>query len=187
MKLAIKNMVCSRCIMVVEQQLAAMDLTGFTVALGEANLKEQLSALQISNLARLLSAHGFELLVDKKQMIVEKVKNIVVQILHGSDQPALRINFSELIRQKLGIDYHYITSVFSSLEGITIEQYIIQQRIEKVKELLVYNELTLSEIAYRLEYSSVHHLSNQFKKITGLTPSVYKNQKGNLRKPLDLI
>jgi len=118
---------------------------------------------------------------------VEKVKNIIIEVIHGADEVDLTMNFSSLIGQKLHIDYNYISSLFSNTEGITIEQYIILQRIERAKELLVYNELTLSEISYKLGYSSVQHLSIQFKKVTGLTPSHFKSIKENRRKPLDQL
>lgn len=187
MKLSIKNMVCNRCIMVVRQELEKMNLTPTHIQLGEVELKEDLSDIQISNLRDQLADKGFELLDDRKTMIVEKVKNIIVEVIHGRNEVDLKTNFSHLIQQVLNMDYSYISSLFSNTEGVTIEQYIILQRIERAKELLVYNELTLSEISYKLGYSSVQHLSTQFKKVTGLTPSHFKKIKENRRKPLDQL
>lgn len=173
--------------MVVRQELEKMNLTPVHIQLGEVELMEELSDLQINHLRDQLAGKGFELLDDRKTMIVEKVKNIIVEVIHGADEVDLKINFSNLIQQRLHIDYNYVSTLFSNTEGITIEQYIILQRIERAKELLVYNELTLSEISYKLGYSSVQHLSTQFKKVTGLTPSHFKAIKENKRKPLDQL
>lgn len=187
MKLSIKNMVCQRCIMVVKQELEKNNLTAFHIQLGEITFKDALSDAQIALLKKGLSAHGFEVLDDRKAMIIEKVKNIIVSIIHGTDAIELKRNFSDIIAQQIPVDYNYISSIFSTTEGITIEQFIILQRIERVKELLVYNELSLSEIAYKLGYSNVQHLSTQFKKVTGLTPSHFKLVKENKRKSLDQL
>lgn len=173
--------------MVVRQELVKMNLTPTHIQLGEVEIEEDLSDIQINSLCVRLANKGFELLDDRKTMIVEKVKNIIVEVIHGKEEVDIKVNFSNLIQQRLHIDYHYISSLFSTTEGITIEQYIILQRIERAKELLVYNELSLSEISYKLGYSSVQHLSTQFKKITGLTPSHFKNIKENRRKPLDQL
>lgn len=140
MKLSIKNMVCNRCIMVVRQELARMNLIPNRIQLGEVELKEELSDLQSNYLRDQLAEKGFELLDDRKTMIVEKVKNIIVEVIYGADEVDLKVNFSNLIQQKLHIDYNYVSTLFSNTEGITIEQYIILQRIERAKELLVYNE-----------------------------------------------
>ncbi|TBX70317.1 AraC family transcriptional regulator [Flavobacterium silvisoli] len=187
MKLSIKNMVCQRCIMVVKQELEKNKLTAETVQLGEIIFKEEPSEDQLTALKQGLTAHGFEVLDDRKAMIIEKVKNIIVTIIHSTDEVNLKRNFSDIIAQQIPVDYNYISSIFSTTEGITIEQFIILQRIERVKELLVYNELSLSEIAYKLGYSNVQHLSTQFKKITGLTPSHFKSVKENKRKSLDQL
>lgn len=173
--------------MVVRQELEKMNLTPVHIQLGEVELKEDLSDTQINHLRDQLAGKDFELLDDRKTMIVEKVKNIIVEVIYGADEVDLKINFSNLIQQRLHIDYNYVSTLFSNTEGITIEQYIILQRIERAKELLVYNELTLSEISYKLRYSSVQHLSTQFKKVTGLTPSHFKAIKENKRKPLDQL
>ncbi|WP_333876046.1 helix-turn-helix domain-containing protein [Flavobacterium sp.] len=187
MKIAVKNMVCQRCIMVVTQELANHGLVPEQVQLGEVTFKESLSEEQLVLLKHRLAAHGFEVLDDRKAMIIEKVKNIIVGIIHGSDEVVLQRNFSDIIAQQIPVEYNYISSIFSTTEGITIEQFIILQRIERVKELLVYNELSLSEIAYKLGYSNVQHLSTQFKKITGLTPSHFKLVKENKRQSLDQL
>ncbi len=185
MKLAIKNMVCKRCIMVVEQELQKLHLTPISLNLGEVEIKETPNDDKLNALRKELASKGFQLLDEPKAMIVEKIKNLVIKKIHGTDEIDLKINFSNIIQNELNIDYSYISSLFSTTEGITIEQYIIKQRIERAKELLVYNELTLSQIAYKLGYSSVQHLSTQFKKITGLTPSHFKNVKKNKRNALD--
>ncbi|MNL42111.1 HTH-type transcriptional activator RhaR [compost metagenome] len=150
-------------------------------------MKENLSDKQISYLTIWLSENGFELLNDRKMVLVEKVKNLIIEIIHGADRIDLTIKVSYLIQQKLHVDYNYISSLFSNVEGVTIEQYIILQRIERAKEFLEYNELTLSEIADKLGYSSVQYLSTQFKKATGLTPSHFKSARVNTRKPLDQL
>jgi len=185
MKLAIKNIVCNRCIIVVKQEFEKINLTPINVQLGEVELKEGPSNSEINRLHNQLAGKGFELLDDRKMMMVEKVKNIIIEVIHRTDEIDIKVNFSNLIQQQLHIEYNYISSLFSNTEGITIEQYTILQRIERAKELLVYNELTLSEISYKLAYSSVQHLSTQFKKVTGLTPSHFKMIKENKRKPLD--
>ncbi|MEO8236170.1 MAG: helix-turn-helix transcriptional regulator [Flavobacterium sp.] len=187
MKLSVKNMVCQRCIMVVEQELERHNLVADSVHLGEIIFKDELSDEQIAQLKIGLASNGFEVLDDRKAMIIEKVKNIIVTLIHGSEDIAVKRNFSDIIAQQLPIDYNYISSIFSSTTGITIEQYIILQRIERAKELLVYNELSLSEISYKLGYSNVQHLSTQFKKITGLTPSYFKSIKDSKRNPLDQL
>lgn len=178
-------MVCSRCIAVVQQVFEKMDVIPVLLQLGEVEIKEQLSPTQLSKLKVLLSENGFELLDDRKLVLVERVKNLIVQTIHGADRVDLSIKVSYLIQQKLNTDYNYISSLFSNIEGVTIEQYIILQRIERAKEFLEYDELTLSEIAHKLGYSSVQYLSTQFKKATGFTPSHFKSLKENKRKPLD--
>ena len=187
MKLAIKNMVCNRCILVVRQELEKLGLTPLNVQLGEVDLNEELAEEQINVLRSRLAAQGFQLLDDRKSKIIEKVKNVIIKTIHGTAYVDLKTNFSTLISEELHSDYNAISSLFSTTEGITIEQYVILQRIERAKELLVYNELTLSEIAYKLGYSSVQHLSTQFKKVTGLTPSHFKTIQENKRKPLDQV
>ncbi|WP_316815473.1 AraC family transcriptional regulator [Pedobacter nyackensis] len=164
-----------------------MHIKPVSVQLGEVELEEDLSDMQMNDLRNWLSENGFELLDDRKMVLVERVKNLIIEIIHGADRIDLTIKLSYLIQQKLSIDYNYVSSLFSNIEGITIEQYIILQRIERAKEFLEYNELTLSEIAYKLGYSSVQYLSTQFKKATGFTPSHFKNIKENARRPLDQL
>jgi AraC-like DNA-binding protein len=184
MKLYIKNMVCSRCKMVVKDELIKFDLHPKKIELGEVEVEEELSNENKNQLNAILQAFGFELIDDKKSRLIEKIKNIIVDLVHYSENQ-LNTTFSEYISKKLHHDYNYLSNLFSEVEGTTIEKYFIAQRIEKVKELLKYDELSLSEIAYRLGYSSVAYLSNQFKKQTGLTPTFYKTAKQNKRKNLE--
>lgn len=184
MKIFIKNMVCNRCKMVVKSELEKLGLHPLAVELGEVEVKEELLAPQLQNIHIALQEFGFELIDDKKSKIIEKVKTLVVELVHYQNNQ-LKIKLSDYVSQKLHHDYTYISNLFTQVEGTTIEQYFITQKIERVKELLVYNELTLSEIAYQLNYSSVAHLSNQFKKATGLTPSHFKGLKDKKRKPLE--
>jgi YesN/AraC family two-component response regulator len=186
MKLFIKNMVCNRCIMVVKSELEKGSFHPLDVQLGEAELAEEVSPEELHLLRQRLSELGFELIDDVRSRLIEKIKNTVIQMIHHSDEH-IHMNYSDYIASRLNRDYHYLSHLFSEVEGTTIEKYIINQKIEKVKELLVYNELTLSEIAYSLGYSSVAHLSGQFRKITGLTPSHFKQVRENKRKPLDKV
>lgn len=169
-------MVSLRCKLIVKSELEKLGLHFTVVELGEVEIREKLTLKKQQELKAGLAKFGLELLEDKKSMLIEKVKNIVVEMIHYSDEPPA-INFSNFLSEKLGYDYNYLSNLFSEVKGTTIEQYIISHKIERAKELLIYNELTLTEIAYKLHYSSVAHLSNQFKKITGLTPSFFKNMK----------
>ncbi|HEY8402715.1 MAG TPA: AraC family transcriptional regulator [Cytophagaceae bacterium] len=184
--LYIKNMVCNRCIKVVKEELEKLDLTVTDIQLGEAVVTSE-NAPDLSKVKEVLEENGFELLEDKKIKIVEKIKALIVEMVHYKESGEIKTNHSDYLAQELGKDYHYLSSLFSSIENITIEKYIILQKIEKVKELLVYNELTLSEIAYALGYSSVAYLSNQFKQVTGFTPSEFKKLKNHHRKALDKV
>ena len=177
-------MVCSRCKMVVKDELIKFGVYPTSVELGEVEIKEELNDKKKDALNKVLQLFGFDLIDDKKSKLIEKIKNTIVELVHYSDNQLL-INFSEYISSKLHHDYNYMSNLFSEVEGITIEKYFIAQKIEKVKELLKYDELSLSEIADRLGYSSVAYLSNQFKKQTGLTPTFYKSLKQNKRKNLD--
>lgn len=183
----IKNMVCDRCILVVRQLLDRLGIGYKNVQLGHVELNVELEKDQLKNLNEILLNSGFEILDDKRTRIVEKIKNVIVSLVQGYNEDDLNIKVSSTLAEKLGMDYHYLTTLFSSVEGITIEKYVILQRIEKVKELLIYDELSLGEISFKLGYSSVQHLSNQFKKITGLTPSQFKQLKDRKRTPLDKI
>jgi len=178
-------MVCDRCILVVRQELEKLNLKPAAIKLGEAEITEP-TEKQLTQVQQNLAALGFELLDNSRKRLIEKIKNIVIEQIHYTDADD-KHNFSEILSDKLMKDYSYLSNFFSEVEGITIEKYIINQKIEKVKELLVYDELSLSEIAYKLGYSSVAHLSSQFKKVTGLTPSHFKNLGGIHRKPLDKI
>jgi len=188
--LHIKNMVCDRCKMVVNQELEKLGFHPEKVALGEVVLTENnLSASQQKQIDDALIAVGFERIDDRKVRLIETMKNKIIQIIHHSDRINLKVNWSTMLANEAHFDYGYLSNLFSSMEGITLEQYIIRQKIERVKELLFYDELSLSEIADRLGYSSVAHLSGQFKKITGLTPSELKKSRNidKERKSLDSI
>jgi len=176
MKLLIKNMVSLRCKMIVKSELEKMHLHSTVVELGEVNIMEDLSSEQRKDLKTSLLKSGLELLEDKKSILIEKIKNIVVEMVHYSDEVPL-MNFSAYLSEKLNYDYNYLSNLFSEVKGITIEHFIIAHKIERAKELLIYNELTLTEIAEKLHYSNVSHLSNQFKKVTGLTPTFFKKMK----------
>jgi AraC family transcriptional regulator len=187
MTLYIKNMVCDRCVLVVKQELDKLSISSQSVSLGEVRLQNSLSNEELKILSEALSDAGFELLDDKKSKIVEKVKNVIIEQIHGAENVDMKLNLSALLKDRLHLEYNYISALFSETEGITIEQYFILQRIEKAKELLVYNEYTLSEIADKLGYSSVQYLSTQFKKVTGLTPTHFKTIKDHRRNPLDRV
>ncbi|HJW15615.1 MAG TPA: AraC family transcriptional regulator [Flavisolibacter sp.] len=179
-------MVCNRCITAVEKELEKMGINSCSVSLGEVELKEDLPKDKKENLGVNLAALGFELLDDNKHQIIEKIKNTIIRYVHYNEEGHNQ-NFSDILSKSLHKDYSYLSGLFSEVEGITIEKYIINQKIEKVKELIIYDQLSLTEIAYQLGYSSVAHLSTQFKKITGLTPSHFKQVGHSKRKPLDKI
>ena len=184
-RLYIKNMVCNRCILVVRQELEKLGLVPLQVSLGEVELAKLPGEQQLSALTGRLQELGFELLDDKKQKQIETVKNLIIQKVQQGDI-AEHFSMSQFLSASLNKDYAYITRLFSEVEGITIEHFFILQKIEKVKEWLIYDEWTLSEIAWKLGYSSVAHLSAQFKKTTGLTPSDFKKMGGH-RKPIDSV
>ena len=185
MKLYIKNMVCSRCKMVVKSELEKAGLHPVSVELGEVELENEPTPKALNQLNTSLQNLGFEIIDDRKSRIIEKIKKAIVELIHHKSNEDLAVNLSDYIVQKLNYDYNYLSNLFSEVQGITIEKYFIAQRIEKVKELLMYDELTLSQIADSLGYSSVAYLSNQFKKQTGLTPSFYKSLKSNSRKNIE--
>ena len=186
MKLYIKNMVCNRCKMVVKTELERLGLFPLSVELGEVELANEPDESEKLKVRNALQHYGFTLISDKKSLLIERVKNLIVELVHNNNSE-LKTNLSDYLSTRLHHDYNHISSLFSLVEGITMEKYFIAQKIEKVKELLVYDELSLSEIAYQQNYSSVAYLSNQFKKVTGLTPSHFKNIKGIKRKPLDEV
>ena len=172
--------------MMLRSELEAAGLKPQWVELGEAEVAGDLSTTQKEELNERLLKLGFELIDDKKTRLIQNIKNAVIEIIHHPEKP-LKITFSEYLSEKFHQDYSSLSKLFSEVQGITLEQYVIAQKIEKVKELLVYEELSLSEIALQLNYSSVSHLSRQFKKVTGLTPSHFKKVKQNKRIPLDKI
>lgn len=177
-------MVSIRCKMVVKSELEKLGMGYTKVELGEVELNEVPTVAQLNELNIALKKTGLELMDDKKSMLIEKIKNIIVELIHYTDEPPA-IKFSDFLSQKLNHDYTYLSNLFSEVQGTTIEHFIIWHKIERVKELLIYDELNLTEIAYLLHYSSVAHLSNQFKKVTGLTPSHFKNLKEKRRNMLE--
>lgn len=182
--LFVKNMVCNRCIMAVQSELDKLGVQVDSIRLGEVILHQELTSEEKNKLQTALEKLGFEIIDDKKSRIIGQIKNTIIDLVHHQDND-LKTNLSELLHSRLHLDYNYLSNLFSEVEGTTIEKYFIAQKIEKVKELLVYDEFSLSEIADRLNYSSVAYLSNQFKKVTGLTPSHFKQIKEEKRKPLD--
>ena len=183
MKLYIKYMVSLRCKMMVKEELDKLGLKFVVIDLGMVEVLEDITREQREQLKANLLMSGLELLDDKKSILIEKIKNAITEMIHHTDELP-KVNFSDYISQKLGYDYTYLANTFAEVKGITIQQFIIINKIERVKELLLYDELNLTEIADKLHYSSVAHLSNQFKKVTGLSPSFYKQlkqkRKGNL-------
>jgi YesN/AraC family two-component response regulator len=177
-------MVCIRCKMVVKSELEKLGLKYLVVELGEVDLLEEMTPNQHDEFKVAIFRSGLELLDDKKSVLIQKIKNIIIDLVHYSEEP-LSVNLSEYLGNKLNHDYTYMANLFSEVAGITIEKFFIVHKIERVKELLVYNELNLTEIAYKLHYSSVSHLSFQFKKITGLTPSHFKKLKEKRRSMLE--
>ena len=184
MKLYIKNMVCIRCKMVVKEELTKLGLHYTTVELGEAEVLENISVDQHDQLQVALLKSGLELMDDKKSVLIQQIKTVIIELVHYSEEP-LSIKFSEFLSQKLNHDYTYLANLFSEVQGTTIEKFFISHKIERVKELLVYDELNLTEIAQLMHYSSVAHLSTQFKKVTGLTPSYFKQLRDKRRSMLE--
>jgi len=176
MILYIKYMVSLRCKMMVKDELKKLGIRYVFVDLGTAEILEDITAQQHEELKINLLRSGLELLDDKKSILIEKVKNVIIEMIHYTDELP-EVNYSDYISEKLDYDYTYLSNLFSEVKGITIQQFIIIHKIERVKELLLYDELNLTQISYKLNYSSVAHLSNQFKKITGLTPTFFKKIK----------
>ncbi len=181
-------MVCDRCKTAVFTELNKIGIEPKSIELGEIDLgSRELDPEELSMLSGNLITQGFELIDNKKSRVIEQIKTFIIEQIHYQNHRQ-HIKLSVLLSEGLGYDYNYLSNLFSSIEGITIEQFHIQQKIERVKELLVYDEFSLSEISYQLGYSSVAYLSNQFKKVTGLTPSYFKNLKDSKkRKPLDKL
>lgn len=185
-KLYIKFMVSARCKMAVKEELRKMGLHFVVVDLGEVEIMEELDTQQRIQLNDSLLKYGLELMEDKKAILIEKIKNVITEMIHHCDD-VIKINYSDFISDKLKYDYTYLSNLFSAVKGITIQQFIIINKIERAKELLLYDELNLTEISYKLHYSSVAHLSNQFKKVTGLSASEYKRLKNVKRDLLEEI
>ncbi|MGS2764196.1 AraC family transcriptional regulator [Sinomicrobium sp. M5D2P9] len=185
MKLHIKNMVCSRCKMIVRAELEKLGLQPLSVELGEVEFSGEISGKDKEEVEKVLQPYGFTLIDDKKSRLIEKVKSRIIELVHGQEKEYPKTNLSDYLSRELLHDYTYLSNLFTQIEGTTIEKYFIAQKIERVKELLVYDELSLGEIAFQLHYSSVAHLSRQFKKVTGLTPSHFKRLGEQKRKPLE--
>jgi AraC-like DNA-binding protein len=172
--------------MIVKSELEKLGIHHLIVELGEVEILENINPEQRQELKTALSKTGLELMDDKKAILIEKIKGVIVEMIHYADEGP-KINFSDYLAEKLNYDYTYLANLFSEVTGITIEHFIIAHKIERVKELLLYDELNLTEISYKLNYSSVAHLSNQFKKVTGLTPTFFKKLKRKRRGPLENV
>lgn len=186
MRVYIKNMVSLRCKLLVREELRHLGVADAVVELGVAEFPVKLTGKQLQQLKGNLLKSGLELLEDQKTILIERIKNVVVEMVHHSEELP-KVNYSEYISRKMDLDYTYLSNVFSEVRGQTIQHFIIMHKIEKVKELLLYGELNLSEISNRLHYSSVAHLSNQFKKVTGVSPSMYKELKVQPRSSLESL
>lgn len=184
MKLFIQNMVSLRCKMIVKSELDKLDLSYTSVELGEVQLEKPIAKTTKEHLKQALHRSGLELMDNKEAMLIEKIINIIIEMIHYSDELP-NVNFSTFLSEKLQQDYHKMSILFSKTKGITIEHFIIRHKIEKVKELITYDELSLTEISYKMHYSSVAHLSRQFKQVTGLTPSFFKHQLSRKRSNLE--
>jgi AraC family transcriptional regulator len=182
----VRNMVCNRCIMIVQNLFERMGYPPLQIELGQVETENPLLAEDLEHLRNALVGFGFEMIDDTTSVLIERIKTLIIEMVHYKREP-IKENYSSYIESHLHKDYNYLSNLFSDVTGVTIEKYIINQKIERVKELLVYDELTLSEIAFELGYSSVAYLSGQFKKITGLTPGHFKQIKANKRKPLDQV
>lgn len=185
MKIFIKNMVCPRCIQSIRNEAEKLGLKPLNVSLGEIELNDnQTTPEQLAQFEKAIRKAGFELIEEKKNLLVERVKTLIRQTIHHSQKP-LKVTWSEMIAGELHYEYNYISNLFTATEGSTIEQYIIKQKVEKVKELLINDELSLSEIAWELGYSSNAYLANQFKKVTGMTPGAFRKTEDPNRNPID--
>jgi AraC-like DNA-binding protein len=186
MKLHIKNMVSIRCKMIVKQELQKLGLHFIMVELGEVEIMENIFGEQREQVRIALLQSGLELMDDRRSVLIEKIKNTVVEMVHHNNE-LTKINFSDYLSGKLNHDYTYLANLFSEIQGTTIEQFIIAHKIERIKELIIYDELTITEIAWKMNYNSLAHLSNQFKKVTGLSPSHFKQLKVKRRSPIEDI
>lgn len=184
MMLYIKFMVSGRCKLAVKEELKKLGLHYIIVDLGQVEIMEELSSLQLAKLNFVLGKIGLELMDDKRSVLIERIKNVIIDYVHHKDE-FLKVKFSTYLEEKLNHDYTYMANVFSETQGTTIEQFLISHKIERIKELMFYGELSISEIAWKMNYSSVAHLSNQFKKITGLSPSHFRSLKESKRLPIE--
>jgi len=186
LKLHIKYMVSARCKMAVKEELKKLGLHFIVVDLGEVEIMENISSEQRELLKAGLVASGLDLMDDRRSVLIERIKNVVIEMVHHSDEN-IKIKFSNYLSEKLNHDYTYLANLFSEVQGTTIEQFLISHKVERIKELIIYDELNISEIAWKMNYSSVAHLSNQFKKVTGLSPSHFKQLKVKRRSPIEEI
>lgn len=180
-------MVSNRCKEAVKAELKKLGLHFVIVDLGEVDIMETLVGLELEALRIGLFKLGFELMDDKKAILIEKIKNTIVEMIHHSEDEQIKTNFSDYISKKLNYDYTYLANLFSEVQGITVEHFIIAHKVERIKELIIYDELNLTQISYKMNYSSVAHLSTQFKKVTGLTPSHFKQMKDKKRSPIEEV
>lgn len=187
MNIHIKNMVCDRCIRVVREELEKLNLTVIDVELGKAIVSLRGLHSSVHKIVRVLEANGFGLVEGRKAQLVERIKALILRLVRSDELGELNVNLSDYIAVNIGKSYHHLSSLFSSVEGLTIGKFFILHKIERAKELLAYEEFTLGEIGYRLGYSSVQHLSNQFKTVTGLAPSHFRKIGTERRKPLDMV
>ncbi len=179
-------MVSNRCKIAVKEELKKLGLHFIVVDLGEVDIMEDISEEQRDQVKQALLKTGFELMDDKRAVLIEKIKNAIIEMVHHSDE-IIKTNFSNFLSEKLDHDYTYLANLFSEIQGTTIEQFVISHKIERIKELIIYGELNITEIAWKMNYSSVAHLSNQFKKMTGLSPSHFKQLKEKRRSPLEEV
>ena len=179
-------MVSNRCKLVVKQELTKLGLHFIVLELGEVEIMEKLTPEQQQQLKLALHSSGLELMDDKRSVLIEKIKTIIIEMVHHSDE-VIKVNFSHYLSEKLNHDYTYLANLFSEVQGTTIEQFIIAHKIERIKELIIYGEMNITEIAWKMNYSSIAHLSNQFKKVTGLSPSHFKKLKDKKRSPIEEI
>ena len=184
MKLYIKYMVSNRCKIAVKEELKKLGLHFILVDLGEVDIMENITQDQREQLKIALLTIGFELMDSSKAILIERIINVIIDMVHHTDG-MIKMNFSDFLTTKLNHDYNYMSKIFSEVKGITIQQFIIIHKVEKIKEFLLYDELNLTEISYKLNYSSVAHLSNQFRKITGLSPSQFNHSKDKRRSPIE--
>ncbi|GAA6242730.1 hypothetical protein F030043B2_17720 [Bacteroides fragilis] len=182
----IKNMVCNRCILVVTEMLKVLHFTPLYVELGKVVVQEELKPNDWKSIKEALEDYGFELIDDKRMRIIEQIRTAIIELIHNEDNVS-KLKLSEYLKNKCHYDYSFLSKLFSEVNGISIERYYIAQKVERIKELLIYDELSISEIADLLQYSSVAHLSTQFRNVTGMTPSLFKQLKEHKREPLDEV